>query len=185
MSIVLDGCVQCTSQSLGLLSIHCPRLSAISVAKCFRMGNQSVAALLSPELCPVSESFNQNGHCYAGRGKHMQLRFLNLTMCHKISVLEPLASIDTLVKLDITGCGLVTDMQLANAVSRSGKSIQHLYINNCTNITGQGVIAVAQTCPHLETLCMRALAVSDTDLQQLSRYLLQLKNLDLSMVGST
>ncbi|GAX84037.1 hypothetical protein CEUSTIGMA_g11461.t1 [Chlamydomonas eustigma] len=110
----------------------------------------------------------------------LMLRSLCLTICHRVSILEPLGSLNSLEHLELTGCVQVCDSQLLRAVSGSSQKLKSLRLNNCMQLSGEGVVAAARACPNLEVFCLRALSLVDLHLEALSKNTHHLLELNLN-----
>ena len=70
--------------------------------------------------------------------------------------------------------------ELLGVIIRTTKVLQKIDIGNCISVSDQGVIAVAQSCPQLQSFGLRYLEISDGALLQLTQLCPCLTSVDVS-----
>ena len=128
----LDNCHIATGQVLSVMANQCSKLTLLSLANCHLLKPQDFQSL----------------------SQMASLVSLNLyrTSIQQSSVISLLYNNRSLENLSLAACNNINGDEVCHILSHCQPQLRSLDLWRCSSLSGRGVAALAQGCPHLEDL---------------------------------
>ena len=144
-TIKLTGAVQVTDIGASILPRKCPLLSSIDVSYCGGVTDKFIHV-----LCKCSKN----------------LAHLNVSGCPYVTdrgmlLLSEGVCSGSLRKLEVGGCTKISDTGVQSIGTI--KNLELLVLRSCDTVTDQGILYIAEGCPHLRSLDLSSLDLVSLD----------------------
>lgn len=150
--VLLRGCDRLTDVTTDNLAKFCCQLRVLDLSYCYKLTDQALASLAaharSLEILRVDYclALTCEGFRQLARGCCVGLDELSLQHC---TLVEDLATLPGVSSVDVSGCRLLGERA---PVTAWGGGLHSFIANYCTNLSHEGVAALASSCRALQQL---------------------------------